>query len=188
MNELKRQEIKNVVRSLWDNYDDKLQLAKVIITLYIESSNEHYNIDDIYYSIIPEIERDIISEQPIVLNKWFDPACAKRITLSDTSVKNIAIDALSLIQYVQSNGLTIENIEGYVRVYVNYILPEHQAIFESFGGVMEDNPYPTTTALDSMLVADLNEFYDTLGHEIEGFSSMLKAEKVAALKKLIYNI
>ena len=189
MDELKYQEIKNLVRSLLPA-SSNIELAKSIMTGYIDGTygtNEHYRIDDIYYRIIPEVEAEILAEQPVVLNPiWFDKACSQRIHLSDEGVKNIAIDALNLIQYVQANGLTIETVQGGANVYVNFILPEHQAIFEGFGGIVETNPYKSTTELSEMTVALLNEYYESLGVAIEGWADKLKAEKIEALTTLIY--
>ena len=187
MDELKKQEIKNKIRELIGIYTDKVRMVQDIVTSYIEQHNEHYRLDDIYYEILPEVEAEILAEQPVVLNPiWFDKACSQRIHLSDEGVKNIAIDALSLIQYVQANGLTIETVQGGANVYVNFILPEHQAIFEGFGGVVEANPYKSTTELSEMTVALLNEYYESLGVAIEDWSNKLKAEKIEALTTLIY--
>jgi hypothetical protein len=190
MDSLKRQEIKNLMISLWESYQDKVELAKHVMYGYINgtyASNEHYPIDVLYYEIVAEIQSDIDAAQPVVLNAdWWEANSAKRVVLSDEAVKEIAINALSLIQYVQANGLTIENVPGSARVYVNYINEEDQAVFEQFGGVVEDNPYPTTDALSAMTVAQLDAYYGELSHEIEGWGSMLKAEKITALTTLIY--
>ena len=71
MNDLKRQEIKDLVVSLWDNYEDKTELAKHIENGYIfgeYASNEQYNIDDIT-AIIAEVNLEKnppIIEEPVV--------------------------------------------------------------------------------------------------------------------------
>lgn len=76
MNDLKRQEIKELVISLWDSYEDKTELAKEIERGYIfkpYGENEHYLIDDIV-AIIAEVnleknplpEPEPIIEEPIV--------------------------------------------------------------------------------------------------------------------------
>lgn len=74
MNDLKRQEIKNLIISLWDNYEDKTELAKNVENGYIfgeYGENEHYRIDDIV-AIIAEVNLEKnplpepIIEEPIV--------------------------------------------------------------------------------------------------------------------------
>lgn len=140
-------------------------------TLYDEMWNEHYNIP---------VFAPLIS--------WQDHLCAKRVVLPDEAIKNIAINALPLIQYVTESGLNIENIPGQVRIYVNFVLDEHKAIFEAFGGYIEDNPYPTSTDINAYTVAQLNTFVEEHTLTIEGWSEMLKADKVAALLHVIYGI
>lgn len=57
MNDLKRQEIKDLIISLWDSYEDKAEMAKHIENGYIfgeYANNEHYKIDDLT-AIIAEV-------------------------------------------------------------------------------------------------------------------------------------
>lgn len=58
MNEEKRLEIKNLILSIWDEYEDKIELSNVVMLGYIfgeYASNEHYLLSDII-SICNEIQ------------------------------------------------------------------------------------------------------------------------------------
>ncbi len=76
MNDLKRQEIKDLIISLWDSYEDKTELAKEIERGYIfkpYGENEHYMIDSLV-ALIKEVDLEKnpppiiepIIEEPIV--------------------------------------------------------------------------------------------------------------------------
>lgn len=190
MNELKRQEIKNLMLTLWDSYESKADLAGHIIDGYIwgtYANSQHFSWDEIYHGLVAEILADKELAKPTVLNSnWVEPTCSKRVHLDSEAVKNIAIDALTLIEYVHANNLFMENVPGGANVYVNYINEQDQAVFESFGGAVEDNPYLTTTQLGEMTVAQLDAYYEELAYQIEGWNGMLKADKIAALTTLIY--
>lgn len=192
MTDLKIQEIKNYMRNLWDNFSDKRLLCEHMLVGYVDGTygtNECIDLDYCRFTIVPEIEQEIIDATPVILNKeWFDHTCSQRIYLNDEAVKNIAINALTLIQYVQENNLNINTVHGGAHVYVNYINPEHQSIFEAFGGYVEYNPYPTTTQLEDFTVVHLNAFKELHMLEVEGWNEMLKAEKLAQLKHIIYGI
>lgn len=76
MNDLKRQEIKDLIISLWDSYEDKTELAKHIENGYIfgeYANNEHYMIDsltaiiaEVYLEKNPPPVVEPIIEEPIV--------------------------------------------------------------------------------------------------------------------------
>ena len=83
-----------------------------LAVLYDEMWNEHYN--------IPVFA-------PLV--SWKDTLCTKRVVLTDEAVKNIAIDALPLIQYVTESGLTVENILPQVLRCPVFLKPNSEAHF-----------------------------------------------------------
>lgn len=184
----KQQEIKNIMFQL---VGSKPQVVNTVMMGYIfgdYGSNEHYMTDElgVLYDEMYNEHYNILVFAPLL--SWYDPTTSKRVVLTDESVKHIAINALPLIEYVNQSGLILEDTTGYIRIYVNYVLDEHRAIFEGFGGHVEDNPYPTTIQIDAMLVAELNAFKEEHMLEIEGWDTMLKAQKQATLKYIIYGI
>lgn len=157
---------------IWGTYGNSEHYGyDELSTLYDEMWNEHYNIP-VFAPLIA----------------WQDHLCAKRVVLPDESIKNIAINALPLIQYVTESNLTIENTSGQAKIYVNYILDEHKAIFEAFGGHVEDNPYPTSIILGTYTVEELNAFVNEHTLVIDGWEEMSKENKVASLLYVIYGI
>lgn len=74
MNEQKQIEIKDLIYTLWDSYEDKSQMAKDIEYGYIfglYANNEHYSIDEIT-RLIKEVDLEKnppapIVEEPVVL-------------------------------------------------------------------------------------------------------------------------
>lgn len=188
MDHYKQQEIKNVMAQL---SGEKPNVCHEVMQGYVfgtYGNGEHYS-----YGELLSLYDEMILEKfniPVFapLLAWYDPTTSMRVVLSDEAVKNIAIDALPLIQYVNQSGLVLENAPGFVKIYVNYVLDEHRAIFEAFGGYVENNPYPTTTALEGFTVAQLNAFKEEHTLEVEGWADMLKAAKIAQLKYIIYGI
>ena len=184
----KQQEIKNIMYQLQGSKSDVVTTVMEGYIFGTYGTSEHYSNDElgVLYDEMWNEHFNIPVFAPLLA--WYDPTTSMRVVLSDEVVKNIAIDALPLIQYVNQSGLVLENVPGFAKIYVNYVLEEHRAIFEGFGGYVEDNPYPTTTAIEGFTVAQLNAFKEVHMLEVEGWSDMLKADKIAQLKYIIYGI
>ena len=65
----------------------------------------------------------------------------KRIIIDDNDAVMLTINAKPLIDYLFENEtITAEKVDDKTYVYVNYILPEHEAILTANGAEIETNP------------------------------------------------
>jgi len=94
------------------------------------------------WAIIREKENEMealreLLRQPV---EW-DEGTTKRIVMDNASIVNLTINAKALIDYLFENDtIEVVKVDDVAYIYVNYILPEHEAILLANGAEIETNP------------------------------------------------
>jgi len=94
------------------------------------------------WAIIRQKENELealreLLRQPV---EW-DEGTTKRIVMDNANIVNLTINAKALIDYLFENDtIEVVKVDDVAYIYVNYILPEHEAILLANGAEIETNP------------------------------------------------
>ena len=91
------------------------------------------NLNDKKYSCNVLNDTFLTEEDILPGTLWQDSGCTMRIKMS--YVNNLAMlqNYPELGVYIKQSGINSYVDQGYTYIYVNYLLPEHQALLEAFG-------------------------------------------------------